>query len=116
MWGMDITEHYGMLLGLPSPWKVVDVKLSLMANAVDVYVEYRGEKRTCPVCGETVPGYDATRERTWRHLDVMQFETRVHCRLPRCNCAKHGVKTLKAPREGNAKGSRCSLSVSRWRC
>ena len=104
MWGMDITEHYGMLLGLPSPWKVVDVKLSLMANAVDVYVEYRGEKRTCPVCGETVPGYDATRERTWRHLDVMQFETRVHCRLPRCNCAKHGVKTLKAPWEGECKG------------
>lgn len=41
--------------------------------------------------------YDHAPEQKWRHLDTMQFETILVCRLPRCNCKKHGVKTVSAP-------------------
>lgn len=48
----------------------------------------------------------------------MQFETVVHCRLPRVACPEHGVKTLRLRGRG-ALGSRCaskrSQSTCRWR-
>ena len=33
----------------------------------------------------------------WRHLDTMQFETRIRCRVPRSDCKEHGVKAVKVP-------------------
>lgn len=36
-------------------------------------------------------------ERSWRHLDTYQYETRLHGRVPRVECAKHGVKTVTVP-------------------
>lgn len=32
-------------------------------------------------------------ERTWRHLDLMQFETPIRADVPRCDCQQCGVKT-----------------------
>jgi transposase len=32
-------------------------------------------------------------ERVWRHLDLMQLETRIRARVPRCNCQNFGVKS-----------------------
>ncbi len=100
---MNIEEHYGMLLGITDPWRVTKVDLGLMAQKVDIYVEYSSRVWTCPICGAKAKGYDHLKEQIWRHLDVMQFETLIHCRLPRCYCQEHGVKTLKAPWE-NGRG------------
>ena len=36
-------------------------------------------------------------ERTWRHLDTMQFVTILRARVPRCRCPKCGVKTTRVP-------------------
>ena len=36
-------------------------------------------------------------ERTWRHLDTMQFETLIHARTPRVSCPEHGVRVIKLP-------------------
>lgn len=38
--------------------------------------------------------------RTWRHLDTMQFETLVTCRVPRSDCPEHGAKTIRVPWAG----------------
>ena len=32
----------------------------------------------------------------WRHLDTVQFQIWVHARLPRVECADHGVKRVEA--------------------
>ncbi len=96
---MNIEDHYGMLLGIAHPWRVTKVELGLTSQKVDIYVTYSSSEWMCPVCGAKAQGYDHLKEQTWRHLDVMQFETLIHCRLPRCQCPEHGVKTIKAPWE-----------------
>jgi transposase len=51
---------------------------------------------TCPECQTISPLYDHV-DRSWRHLDTCQYETRLHARVPRVECAAHGVKTVPVP-------------------
>ena len=96
-----LSEHYGDLLGLSLPWQVTKVDLDLMKGCVDIWVEYRaGEHPFCPDCGQEGVLYDHAGERTWRHLDTMQFETRIHSRAPRCQCREHGIRTVTVPWAG----------------
>lgn len=90
-------EHYEELLGLKSPWQVTSVDLSVNSLRVDIFIEHIGETVYCPECLTSLPIYDRSPERSWRHLDTMQFETILHARLPRCKCAEHGVKTTQPP-------------------
>ncbi len=43
------------------------------------------------------PRHDTAPERTWRHLDTMQFKTEIKAAVPRCKCKKCGVKTIAVP-------------------
>jgi len=95
---MNLEAHYGMLLGLDHNWKVASVDLQMESNKVEILVKWTGGTRaSCPECGKSSPVYDLREERTWRHLDTMQFETVIVCRTPRCKCAEHGVHTIKTP-------------------
>lgn len=97
----DLRAHYGLLLGLTPPWRVERVELELECSRVDIWVQYpKQEPAFCPQCGQQGDLYDYREERTWRHLDTMQFETRIHCRTPRCRCAQDGIKTMKTPWAG----------------
>ena len=100
-------EHYQQLLGLRSPWSVANVDLNLDELRVDIHVEHGGQTSACPECGASCRIYDEAAERTWRHLDTMQFETLLHARTPRVECPKHGVKTVNVPWAG--KHSRFTL-------
>jgi len=93
-----VAAHYGMLLGIQSPWRVNKASLDLKKRQVDIEVEHDPDKTMrCPVCAKTCGCYDHAPERTWRHLDVMQFATQIRAKLPRCHCPEHGVVTLVAP-------------------
>jgi transposase len=93
-----VAAHYGLLLGIQSPWQVGRVDLQLKANRVEVDVEYEaGLPVACPQCGRACPRYDHAPQRQWRHLDVMQFATIIRARVPRCQCPAHGVMTLQVP-------------------
>ena len=35
--------------------------------------------------------------RAWLPLDTMQFQTIVHCRIPRVQCPEHGIKSMEVP-------------------
>lgn len=95
---MDLLpEHYAQLLGLKTPWKVTEIDLDLSNNQVDINVAYHSSRGCCPDCGEDSPIYDKSGERSWRHLNTMQFKTLIHSRPPRIKCAKHGVKTIPLP-------------------
>jgi transposase len=84
---MDLTaNHYAQLLGLQSPWKVTGVDLDIDALRVDIRVVYEGESGSCPECGKACKAYDQSAERSWRHLDTMQFGTYLHSKSPRIKC------------------------------
>jgi len=91
-------QHYRLLLGLDESWDVADVQLELEQKRVSIALTHRaGLPVICPECGVSCPVADHQPERTWRHLDTMQFETRLTARLPRSKCAKCGVKLCTAP-------------------
>lgn len=87
-------------MGLGRGWEVEDVWFSgAPGDGGELHVRVRrrpGEALPCPECGRPCGVYD-TRERVWRHLDIWQYRTYVHCRLPRCDCPEHGPRTAWAP-------------------
>lgn len=94
----QIQHHYAQLLGINTPWKVQQVDLKLKDKCVEIQLGWVwGSYAKCPECQAECPIYDSAPERTWRHLDTMQFETILRARVPRSNCLTHGVKTIAVP-------------------
>lgn len=93
----QLSEHYRMLLGLDDAWQVDSVDLQLEEQMVVIRLEHRGQGLVCPECGGACSQADLAPERTWRHLDTMQFTTEIRARVPRSNCSKCGVKTVAVP-------------------
>lgn len=93
-----VAAHYGMLLGIASPWVVKEARLEMAGRRVDIEVGHDpAQPVRCPQCRRDCARHDHAPERTWRHLDVMQFTTQIRARLPRCACEEHGVVTLVPP-------------------
>ena len=88
-------------MGLGDGWEVSDLWFEPHDGADELHVRVarkRGAAVPCPVCGEPCGVHDS-RERTWRHLDIWQYETIVHCAVPRADCPEHGVRTARMPWE-----------------
>lgn len=98
----DLQAHYGLLLRLTGHWSVKDVRIDLEALTLTIEAGYAGREIPCPVpgCGRACAIRDHRKERSWRHLDTMQFETDIKCRVPRVDCRTHGVKTAAVPWAG----------------
>lgn len=94
---MDDRALYQTILGLQPPWDVERVELREAEAAVDVWVcPVAGTPFVCPQCAVSAPIYDHV-ERRWRHLDSCQFRTMLCARVPRVQCATHGVITIPVP-------------------
>lgn len=93
----SLAAHYRLLLGLDESWKVSDVDLDVAAKRVSIELLFVGQQVCCPECGEACALKDHAPQRTWRHLDTMQFETRLTARVPRSECSACGVKTIQVP-------------------
>ena len=89
-------------MGLDDTWEVTGTWFEEVEGGADeLHVRVarrRGHAVPCPVCGRRCGVHD-TRERTWRHLDIWQFRTYVHCAVPRADCPEHGVRTVLMPWE-----------------
>jgi len=94
----ELQRHYALLLGIGSPWAVKDVELKLQEKQVEIELGWQwGQAAQCPECGKACSIHDCAPERTWRHLDTMQFTTLIRARTPRSACPEHGVKTMHVP-------------------
>jgi hypothetical protein len=94
----ELQKHYALLLGVGSPWEVKTVELKLAEKKVEIELGWQwGAAATCPECGRECSIHDCAPERTWRHLDTMQFTTLIRARTPRSDCPEHGVKTMSVP-------------------
>ena len=97
---MEDKALYSEILGLKPPWEIVDIKLDMKQERIDIYVEWPYvTEAPCPVCRENNQEtyckiHDRRRERVWRHLDTCQMKTYIHCHIPRITCPFHGVKTI----------------------
>lgn len=94
---MDDRALYATILGIVSPWEVARVELDDAAQTIHVWLAERPDTAFgCPECATAAPLHDHV-ERSWRHLDTCQYETRLHARVPRVRCGAHGVKTVSVP-------------------
>ena len=94
----ELQKHYALLLGIGSPWEVKTVALKLAEKKVEIELGWQwGAAAKCPECGRECSIHDCAPERTWRHLDTMQFTTLIRARTPRSNCPEHGIKTMAVP-------------------
>ncbi|HXJ58373.1 MAG TPA: ISL3 family transposase [Verrucomicrobiae bacterium] len=94
----ELQQHYRLLLGIQLPWQIKSVNLDVNGKRVEIGLEWSaGQKAACPVCGQACGLYDQAGERTWRHLDTMQFQTIIRARVPRIECPTDGVKTIVVP-------------------
>jgi transposase len=94
----ELQKHYALLLGIGSPWEVKTVELKLGEKKVEIELGWQwGQSAKCPECGVACSIHDCAPERTWRHLDTMQFTTSIRARTPRADCPVHGVKTMLVP-------------------
>lgn len=92
---MDNKAFFSELLGLHAPWYITDVSLDKENERVDIYVQHtKGIRFPCPVCETFCSVYDHTDEREFRHLNVLQMTSWIHVRVPRINCAEHGVQQI----------------------
>ena len=55
-----------------------------------------GSSVECPSCHRRCGVYDA-RPGEWRHLDIWQYKTIIHCDVPRADCPECGVRTSSVP-------------------
>jgi transposase len=110
---MDDRTLYATILGVIPPWEVTRVELDDAAKAVHVWLtEQTGTTFTCPECQTVSPLHDHV-ERSWRHLDTCQYETRLHAKVPSVHCAVHGVKTVSVPWRRRTPDSQSCLNGSR---
>jgi len=89
-------QFFKQALGIDYPWEVKEVKLDQGANKVEIWIQavkgviWRDED------GERlhVAGYE---QRSWRHLDTMQFETVLHARVPRVKNSDGSTSMVQVP-------------------
>jgi transposase len=77
------SRHYHELVGLNQDWVIADVQLDVRNKTLTLPLEFVGDHVVCPECGATCSMKDHAAERSWRHLDAMQFQTILTARVPR---------------------------------
>ena len=86
------------MLGLNSDWEVSEVDLQIESNQIQLKLTHCNNTACCVECGEQSKVYDYSPERTWRHLNTMQFTTVITAQPPRISCSKCGnIKSAKLP-------------------
>ncbi|MEP3477827.1 MAG: transposase family protein [Fuerstiella sp.] len=96
----SISRHYHQMVGLNDDWGIDSVDLDVAAQTLKLQLEFVGAKVACPDCGNQCSRKDKAPERSWRHLDAMQFQTVLTARVPRAECDACGVKTISVPWAG----------------
>lgn len=94
---MNANTLFQMALGLGSGWKVVNSEMNVAGKQLKIWLDFDpGTHFACPECGEFCPVHD-TVEKKWRHLNFWQHETTLIARVPRTDCADHGVLQAAVP-------------------
>jgi transposase len=91
---------FGAALGLAPPWQVTSVEFDKLLGTLEVGLDFpRGSRFACPHegCGESACPVHDTMEKRWRHLDFFEHQAFLAARVPRVDCAEHGVHLVAVP-------------------
>lgn len=94
---MFTQEFFEILLHFGKDWEIGSVVTIGKTEAIEIKINYVGQKAECPETKEMCNIYDHAPERKWRHLDTMQYKTYLSCKLPRVKNRKGKVVTIKPP-------------------
>ncbi len=102
---MHADDVLSLGLGVTPPWKLVGQRLDTDKRPNELHLELaadRGARFPCPECGRRCKAHDFDAF-TWRHLNFFQHHCYVTAKVPRTDCADHGVKRIQVPwaREGS---------------
>jgi len=104
---MDLSG-LGGLLGVSSPWTIVDVQVKHNVKVIDVFIDYTsGSKFHCKSCGKLTKVYDSSYKRV-RHLDLFDYRCYLNIKTPRLDCDLDGVKVAHVDK-WTRKGSHFSI-------
>ena len=90
-------QFFDLLLNLENNWQVKRVEADYKLSEINVFIEFIGNQAESPDTMETCKLYDRAPERTWRHLDTMQYKTYIKCKLPRIKDITGKVVTVTPP-------------------
>ncbi len=86
-----------VVLGLQPPYQVSSVDFNMETGALHIHFDYSGGSEfPCPECNGSAKVYDSNL-RQWRHLNFFEHRTFLHAPVPRVNCKRCGVKTVRVP-------------------
>ena len=92
-------NFFEKLLKVSEPWHIENVEekiIDLNNTEVHIYLNYpRGTKFKCPNCSKDCTTYDSS-WRVWRHLNLWQYKTYIHARIPTIKCCDKRP-TIKPP-------------------
>ena len=92
-------ETLQLALGITDPWVIEGVDFNAEKKRFDIYLNFpKGTKFTCPSCGTHHCNIHDTRDKEWRHLDIFQYPTYLHVRVPRIECEQcKGIIKVNVP-------------------
>jgi transposase len=94
---MDANILFSQALGLGNAWKVIKSEMDVENRRLRLWLDFEaGCQFPCPQCQQSCSVHD-TVEKRWRHLDFWQHRTELIARVPRVQCAEHGVLQSPAP-------------------
>lgn len=94
---MSPEDLYKIILQIDDNWSVTAINVDEPNEEVSVIISYTKAKATDPVTNEECSLYDHREERSWRHLDTMQYTTHIKCCVPRVKNSLGKVNTIAVP-------------------
>ena len=94
---MTPEDFYKIILEIDENWTVTSIELDDKEEEVNVHISYNNSKARDPVTNEECSLYDHREERSWRHLDTMQYKTYIKCCIPRVKNSLGKVNTIAVP-------------------
>jgi len=91
------SQLFDLMLDFGPEWKVSNVEANFLEMIVDITIEYLPKKGVDPESNQICPIYDYMEYRRWRHLNIMQYQTYICCRVPRVKNPEGKVHCIQVP-------------------
>lgn len=88
------------ILGLDEPWEVESYSFDVKEKRVDIFLRYPyGTSMLCPKCRSKVgKAFESSQEEVFRYLDLFEYRTFLHAKIPQMICQDCGLIEIHPPR------------------